>query len=342
LRSQPDFRIDGDALPVAQCLALLEMILETARGHLARGTRETIAPGQEHRDSTPQVESLERIEGRYLPVDLSGLGRTWLYEESAGARHLPVMLLLHTAGADSRQWHGLMTDERLLCDWRMVAFDMPLHGRSNPPLHWSGAPWQLDTGLYLETIDAYLDAAQIGRMLIVGCSMGAAAGLAYLAERPGRAHGAILLEAPFRSAGRRSPFLDHPAVHAGRTSAAWVQALLSPLSPIGRRRRATWIYGQGGPGVYEGDLGFYSDEFDAARYVDRIDTRRSPLWLLTGEYDYSATPQDSRRIADAIPGARFQAMPGLGHFPMVENPAALMTWLHPITAGLAKSIGTAA
>ena len=89
--------------------------------------------------------------------------------------------------------------------------------------------------------------------------------------------------------------------------------VLSPLSPGSRRRRATWIYGQAGPGVYEGDLGFYSDEFDAACYLGRIGTSRTSLWLLTGEYDYSATPADSRRIADAIPGAHFQAMPGLGH-----------------------------
>lgn len=269
-------RIDGDPLPVAQCLGVLEMMVETARDSLARGACGPSPSAKSPDASTPQVESLEMIEGRYLSVTLSGLGSTWLYEESAGARHLPVMLLLHTAGADSRQWHGLMTDERLLSDWRMLAFDMPLHGRSNPPLHWSGAPWQLDTRLYLETIDAYLDAAEIGRALIVGCSMGAAAGLAYLAERPGRTHGAILLEAPFRSAGRRSPFLDHPAVHAGRMSAAWVQALLSPLGPIARRKRATWIYGPGGPGVYEGDLGFYSDEFDAARTASLARTISAP------------------------------------------------------------------
>ena len=356
MRTRPDFRIDGDPLSVAQCLAVLEAIVDSARGELAAagparrgGGQPEVAPARQATSTAravptaqlalpAQAESLTPIRGRYLPLSLSGLGRLWIHEESSGDESLPAMLLLHTAGADSRQWHALMTHQRLLAHWRMLAFDMPFHGRSSPPLHWNGEPWQLDASRYVEIIDAYLDAAGVERAAIVGCSMGAAAGLAYLAERPQRALGAILLEAPYRSAGRRSPFLDHPAVHAGRVSAAWVQALLAPCSPSGRRRRATWIYGQGGPGVYEGDLAFYSDEFDAAAYLGRIDTRRTPLWLLTGEYDYSATPADSRRIADAIPGAHFQEMPKLGHFPMVENPDLLMNWLQPPAAALARSL----
>jgi len=332
VRSNPEFLIVGDSLAVAQSLALLEMLIDAARESLRDGSR---AEWQANAGAATETESLEAIRGRYLQLALPALGNPWVYEESTGPRDAPALLMLHTAGADSRQWHALMTDTRLYDRWRMLAFDMPWHGRSSPPLSSNGQPWRLDAKTYVDVIDAYLDAARIGRALIVGCSMGAAAGFAYLAERPGRTIGAILLEAPFRSVGRRSEFLDHPGVHAGRFSSAWVAALLGPLSPRARRARAGWIYTQAGPGVYEADLRFYSEEFDAARYLDRIDTRRTPLWLLTGEYDYSATPADGRRIAQAIPGARFETMPGLGHFPMTENPAALMTYLEPITTALA-------
>ena len=332
LRSGSGLRIDGDALPAAQCLPLLESLLDRARALLADGQAK---PARER--PTPS-ESLERLRGRYLRLSGISLEQTWVFEESAGDSDKPVMLMLHTAGADSRQWHGLMSDEALLRDWRLVAFDMPFHGRSSPPLHWSGEPPRLDAAGYLAVIDAWFEAAGIDRALIVGCSMGAAAGLALLADLPARAYGAVLLEAPFRSPGRRSEFLDHPAIHGGRFSAAWVQALLSPASPAEWRRRATWIYSQGGPGVYEGDLAFYSDEFDAQDYVGRIDTRQTPLWLLTGEYDYSATPADGQRIADAVPGAVFRTMDGLGHFPMTENPAALLAHLRPIADEFARRI----
>jgi pimeloyl-ACP methyl ester carboxylesterase len=41
--------------------------------------------------------------------------------------------------------------------------------------------------------------------------------------------------------------------------------------------------------------------------------------LLTGEFDYSCRPEDTRATAAAIPGATAVIMPGLGHFPMSEN-----------------------
>jgi pimeloyl-ACP methyl ester carboxylesterase len=330
--------IEGEALAIAQSLPLLEHLLEAMRGQ-ASGTgigSDSHRDSATHRDTAASPrpvgasESLERVRGRYLKLALPGLGNPWIFEESAGEDTKPVMLMLHTAGADARQWHGIMTDEALLRDWRMVAFDMPSHGRSSPSLDWDGAPWTLTAERYLAVIDAWFDAAQVDRALIVGCSMGAAIGLAMLAERPQRALGAILLETPFRSPGRRSPFLDHPAVHGGRISAAWVQALLSPSSPPARRRRATWIYSQGAPSVYEGDLGFYSDEFDAAQYAPRIDTRRTPLALLTGEYDYSASPAETQKVADAVAGCTFTKIDGLGHFPMTEDPASVLAYLRPI------------
>ena len=42
--------------------------------------------------------------------------------------------------------------------------------------------------------------------------------------------------------------------------------------------------------------------------------------MLTGEYDYSCTVEHSAATAAKIPGVRFQAMPGIGHFPFAENP----------------------
>ena len=155
----------------------------------------------------------------------------------------------------------------------------------------------------------------------------AAIGLALLAKHPDRFVGALLLEAPYCSPGRRSPYLNHPEVHGARLAAAWVGSLLSPSSPQAGRDQATWIYSQAAPGVYDGDLAFYSDDFDAAKHLPQIDAARTPLWLLTGDYDYSATPADSQRAAAEVAGAQFAPLPGFGHFPMVENPVGLLPHL---------------
>jgi pimeloyl-ACP methyl ester carboxylesterase len=55
-----------------------------------------------------------------------------------------------------------------------------------------------------------------------------------------------------------------------------------------------------------------------------------PLYLLTGEYDYSVSPEDTRAAAECIPGVKFTVMSKLGHFPMSENPALFLTYLRPV------------
>ena len=58
-----------------------------------------------------------------------------------------------------------------------------------------------------------------------------------------------------------------------------------------------------------------------------MDTKFCPVYMLTGEYDYSCTTEASKATADKIPGAVFEPMPGLGHFPLTENPKAILPYL---------------
>ena len=80
---------------------------------------------------------------------------------------------------------------------------------------------------------------------------------------------------------------------------------------------------QGGPGVFKGDLYFYKIDGDIRGRVAQIDTRRCPLFLLSGEYDYSCTPEETLAVANSIPGCDVTIMKGLGHFPMSENPRSV-------------------
>ena len=69
--------------------------------------------------------------------------------------------------------------------------------------------------------------------------------------------------------------------------------------------------------------------------VEKIDTGICPLYLLTGEYDFSCTPEDTKRTAAAIPGARVTVMEQLGHFPMSENPAQFRRYIAPVLSEIA-------
>jgi len=302
--ANPRFDVAGEPIVVAQARAMLERVLE-----LVVKVPENFC--------APVERNLGQVRGQYRSIDVAKRAHD-VYFETAGDG-MPI-LFLHTAGADGRQFIAQMADVDLGRRFRMYAFDLPFHGKSFPPRDWDGGPYKLTADLYQSWCAAFIDQIIGAPAIVVGGSMGAAMALVLAAHCPKHVRGVVALEPPYKSPGRRNPFQNHVAVHGGLHNGAFVRGLMSPSSPVTDRRRASWIYSQGGPGVYPGDLAFYSDEFDGSVIAPRIDARKTPVALLSGTYDYSATPEDGARLAKAIPGSLFIRMDGLGHFPMCENP----------------------
>lgn len=294
----------GDSLALARSLFLLERLLELVRG------------GPPAHRSPSATRDVRQIVGRYHRL-ATAAGEAVVYAESAGVGG-PI-LFLHTAGADSRQYQWLLADVEFARRWSLHAFDLPLHGRSMPPAGWDGGPPLLAAETYAGWCAAFLDQVIGGPAVVVGCSMGAAMALVLAATRPELVRAVIALEAPFHARGRLNPSLAHAAVNASAHNPSYVRGLMSPAASEAARRSATWIYGQGGLGVYAGDLAFY-EQFDGGDVASRIDGARCPVELLTGAYDYSATPEDAQRLGALVAGSRVEIMPALGHFPMVEDP----------------------
>jgi pimeloyl-ACP methyl ester carboxylesterase len=131
-------------------------------------------------------------------------------------------------------------------------------------------------------------------------------------------------------------YLDRNDVHGGEASAALVSGIMAPQSPPADRWETLWHYMQGGPGVMHGDTHYYKVSGNLRdEDLKRIDTRRTPLYLLTGEYDYGATPAHGQEVAKLVPGAKFQVMKDIGHFPPSENYPVLRTYLLPVLDELA-------
>ena len=271
----------------------------------------------------------EPIEGRYVHLPLGGRPHR-LYFEAAG-QGVP-LVCLHTAGADGRQFRHLLNDEAVTRHWRVLAFDMPWHGKSLPPAGWQDEEYRLTTESYVELILAFCAALGLERPVVLGCSIGGKVVLELARAHPERFRALIGLE----SAAYQPPWYDdtgwlhRPDVHGGEFAGALMSGLIAPQSPDETRWETLWGYMQGGPGVFKGDLHFYRVDGDFRDRVGQIDTGRCPLYLLTGEYDFSCTPEDTRLTAEKIPGARFTVMTEIGHFPMAENPGQFRRYLLPI------------
>jgi pimeloyl-ACP methyl ester carboxylesterase len=252
-----------------------------------------------------------------------------VYWEEAG-EGIP-LLCLHTAGSDGRQYRALLNDRDVTCDFRVIAFDMPWHGKSSPPVGWEVEDYTLTTQKYLELILAVASALDLDAPVVMGCSIGGRIVLHLARQHPDAVRCVIGLQ----SAGMANPYYDttwlyRPDVHGAHVCAGMVSGLIAPTTPSDQRWETLWHYMQGGPGVFEGDLHFYTVEGDIMDHIDEIDTARCPVYMLTGEYDFSCSPEMSKITAEAIPGAKLQIMKGLGHFPMSENHESFKAYLMPV------------
>lgn len=270
----------------------------------------------------------EPITGRYLQLDLLGKPHR-VYVEEAG-QGIP-LLCLHTAGSDTRQYRAIMNDEALLKHYRVISFDMPRHGKSSPPAGWQAEEYKLTAANYVGLIMGVSRALELAKPVVMGCSIGGRIVLHLALEHPTELRALIGLQ----SGGHVDPYYDlqwlhRPDVHGGEVCAGIVSGLVGPAAPEAHRWETLWHYMQGGPGVFKGDLFFYKYDGDVRERVKAIDTSLCPLYLLTGEYDYSCTPEDTLELARSVRGAKATIMPGLGHFPMSEDPDAFLAHLRPV------------
>ncbi len=274
------------------------------------------------------MPDFEPIVGRYLSMKTGG-EPVRVYVEEAG--HGVPLLCLHTAGADGRQFRHLMTDAAVTDHFRVIAFDLPWHGKSNPPAGWHDREYRLTTETYKQTILDFCHAMELERPVVMGCSMGGRVVLHLALDHGQDFRAVIALEGADRlEAFYDTDWLHRPDVHGGEAAAAFVSGQVAPGSPEEFRWETLWAYMQGGPGVFKGDLYFYWVD---GHFDDRsagIDTERCPVYLLSGEYDCSCTPERMLATAARIKGSKAAVMEGLGHFPMSENPAEFRRHILPI------------
>jgi len=191
--------------------------------------------------------------------------------------------------------------------------------------------YALTSSFYLDSIRAFIDALELDRPVVMGCSMGGRV-VVRLAQSCGeQLRGVIGLEgSDHPSPWYVNSWLDRPEFLRGDFCAALVSGLVAPQSPDEYRWETLWHYCQSGPEVFKGDMHFYRTDSEYRDETATIDTERCPVYLLTGEYDYSCTPEASAATAAKIDGAKLTVMEGLGHFPMSEDPEHFTRYLYPV------------
>ena len=181
---------------------------------------------------------IESITGRYANIEIGGVAQR-IYFEEAG-QGIPLSCL-HTAGSDGRQFRGVLNDPHITQHYRVVAFDMPWHGKSSPPAGWEKQDYQLTTAAYTEQIMTVAEALGLHRPVVMGCSIGGRIVLDLAIKHPHALRALVGLQTSAH--GNRyyeSAWLNHAEVHGGQACGAIAYGLMSPLSPDAQRWETVW------------------------------------------------------------------------------------------------------
>jgi pimeloyl-ACP methyl ester carboxylesterase len=239
---------------------------------------------------------------------------------------LPAVVFVHGAGVDHAAW-ALQTRHFAHHGRTVLAVDLPAHGGSG------GTPLATIPAM-ADWVVALLDAAGVERAALVGFSMGSLIALDAAARFPRRVRALAVMGVARRLAVHPDLLAaaeanDHKAIEL---ILSWAFAGRGNLG--GHHAPGLWMKGatarlfeRARPGVLGVDLRACNDYEGAAEAAARV---RCPTLVLWGDKDRMAPPKEAAALAQAIPGARVRALPGVGHLPMMEEPIAVTEALKEI------------
>ena len=286
--------------------------------------------GQAQAHEYPDDGTMGAPAGHYIYLTLAGQKHRIYYEEAG--QGIPV-LLQHTAGCHGSQWRHLLESREITARFRLIAYDLPYHGKSMPPV---GESWwnhqYLLRGEFLRSLPLELSRLlDLDRPVFMGCSVGGLLALDLAHKHRDEFRAVISLEGALEIPGSIDHVgeLWHPRV-GNEYKARLMDGLMSPTSPKRYRKETSFVYASGWPQVFLGDLYYYLEDFDLRELAHEIDTNRTGVHILSGDYDYSGTCELGEAAHKAIPGSTYTVMKHVGHFPMSENPAAFLEYLLPV------------
>jgi pimeloyl-ACP methyl ester carboxylesterase len=244
------------------------------------------------------------------------------------------LLLIHGMAGSSATWRGVLP--LLSKRYRVVAPDLLGHGESAKPRG------DYSLGAFAAWLRDLLDELGINRATVVGQSLGGGVAMQFTYQHRQYCDRLVLI-----SSGGLGPDLSVILRLASMPGAELVLPVIAPrpLVRIGNRL-GSWLTSAGMHSPQAGEMwNAYSSMSDGQTRQAFLRTLRSvvdhrgqavsatnklhlssglPTLLIWGDQDRIIPVSHGYATHAAVPGSRLEVLPGVGHFPHVESPTAVV------------------
>jgi pimeloyl-ACP methyl ester carboxylesterase len=249
------------------------------------------------------------------PAGMEGARMSYM-EAGAGEE---VVLLLHGIGSNCAGWRYVL--DALAPHYRVIAWNAPGyyltdHLRADAPGHEQ----------YADALAALMDALGIAAAHVAGSSFGSMIAASFAARHPHRVRRLALMGAsrgqkwlPAEERARRLAMRDATSDEGAvaMSEKRW-QVLLGPGADATTIRLTREVLMATHPrGLKQAARA--SDDTDTCEFAPRI---AAPTLFIIGSEDRVNPPEVTRAIAAQVAGSRIETLPGIGHLPKLEAPAA--------------------
>lgn len=218
------------------------------------------------------------------------------------------VVCLHGSGGDREDWRNQLNS--LSDHANVIAVELPGHGTSQPPPESSVAS-------YAEWVAGFIDALQLERVFLVGCSLGSAIVQQLALNKNPWLVGIGLVGAGARLRVHPS-FLEGVMQDKDKATGLLAEFALAQGCRQELKEALEQKFRECRPELIHADLSA-CNEFDVIGEVNQISL---PTIIIVGKEDRLTPVKYSEFLHNAISDSRMEVIEGAGHLVMMEQPEA--------------------
>jgi 3-oxoadipate enol-lactonase len=244
----------------------------------------------------------------------SGFG---IHSIRTGKQGAPLVVLVHAVGVDLTYWGDQI--EMLQNSYDVIAYDLPGHGGSAKPAKGFGFADAV------ETLVKVITGADVGPAHIVGLSVGGMIAQNLALARPDLVRSLALIDtiSTFPEAVRTALLERARLTRADGMGAILKQTLERWFTGDFAKRRPD-VIDRTTKTLLADDPEIHAGMWEMIATLDtapKLGDLKKPTLVIVGEHDPTTPVAASRAIAERIPGAVLQIVPGASHMAPLEKPA---------------------